>query len=165
MNCGLMMPSRGFAGYRRGRSFVPMKVRARPVKPIGDRCRVIKRHGRVLVLVHEPATQATAGVRRELGSNRRRQPSARKAPGSSVSIIYGIGPSTVRARPRSRSAFRPIRGQFDLTDGEVSNLRAYIRIDNLEVEGDLRRERSQNVKRLQEIGAYRGIPGIAAVSR
>jgi small subunit ribosomal protein S13 len=44
----------------------------------------------------------------------------------------------------------------DLTDEEVAKLRAYID-DNLEVEGDLRRERSQNVKRLQEIGAYRGV--------
>ena len=44
----------------------------------------------------------------------------------------------------------------DLTDGEVSQLRDII--DNeLTVEGDLRRERSQNVKRLMEIGCYRGL--------
>jgi small subunit ribosomal protein S13 len=44
----------------------------------------------------------------------------------------------------------------DLTDDEVRKLRE--RIDNdFTVEGDLRRERSQNVKRLMEIGAYRGL--------
>jgi small subunit ribosomal protein S13 len=44
----------------------------------------------------------------------------------------------------------------DLTDEEVARLRAYID-SNLTVEGDLRRERSQNVKRLMEIGCYRGL--------
>src|SRR5207253_2868975 len=44
----------------------------------------------------------------------------------------------------------------DLTDDEVTKLRQYID-ENLEVEGDLRRERSQAIKRLGEIGAYRGI--------
>ena len=44
----------------------------------------------------------------------------------------------------------------DLTDDEVTKLRNYID-QNLEVEGDLRRERSQAIKRLQEIGCYRGL--------
>ena len=44
----------------------------------------------------------------------------------------------------------------DLTDDEVIKLREVIDTD-LMVEGDLRRERSQNVKRLMEIGAYRGL--------
>ena len=44
----------------------------------------------------------------------------------------------------------------DLTDEEVTKLRTYID-SNLEVEGDLRRERTQAIKRLSEIGAYRGI--------
>ena len=44
----------------------------------------------------------------------------------------------------------------DLTDEEITKLRTYIDT-NLEVEGELRRERSQAIKRLQEIGAYRGI--------
>src|SRR2546428_795115 len=43
----------------------------------------------------------------------------------------------------------------DLTDDEVTKLREYI--DTLQVEGDLRRERQQAIKRLQEIGAYRGL--------
>ena len=43
----------------------------------------------------------------------------------------------------------------DLTDAEVTKLRTLI--DTLEVEGDLRRERSQAIKRLSEIGCYRGV--------
>ena len=43
----------------------------------------------------------------------------------------------------------------DLTDDEIAKLRDII--DTLHVEGDLRRERSQNVKRLMEIGCYRGL--------
>ena len=44
----------------------------------------------------------------------------------------------------------------DLTDGEITKLRDYID-QNLQVEGHLRRERQQSIKRLQEIGAYRGV--------
>ena len=44
----------------------------------------------------------------------------------------------------------------DLTDEEVARLRAYIDA-NVQVEGDLRRERSANIKRLMEIGCYRGL--------
>ena len=44
----------------------------------------------------------------------------------------------------------------DLTDAEVARLRAYIDA-NLTVEGDLRRERSSDIKRLMEIGCYRGL--------
>jgi len=43
-----------------------------------------------------------------------------------------------------------------LTDEEITKLREYIDT-NLQVEGDLRRERTQAVKRLQEIGSYRGL--------
>ena len=72
-----------------------------------------------------------------------------------LTYIYGIGPSTAR-KISAELGLSPDEKVQDLTDGEVTKLRQYID-DNLEVEGDLRRERSQNVKRLQEIGAYRGI--------
>ena len=52
----------------------------------------------------------------------------------------------------------------DLTEEEIAKLRAHID-QNLEVEGDLRRERSQNVKRLMEIGCYRGAAPSARASR
>ena len=55
---------------------------------------------------------------------------------------------------------RLTQGQFsflpDLTDEEITKLRTYIDA-NLQVEGDLRRERSQAIKRLMEIGCYRGV--------
>ena len=71
-----------------------------------------------------------------------------------LTYIYGIGPSTARkvCAELGLSADEKVR---DLTDEEITKLRNYID-GNLQVEGDLRRERSQAIKRLQEIGAYRG---------
>ena len=71
-----------------------------------------------------------------------------------LTYIFGIGPSTAKkiVRDLELDANQKIR---DLTDEEVTKLRTLI--DTLEVEGDLRRERAQSIKRLQEIGAYRGI--------
>ena len=54
------------------------------------------------------------------------------------------------------SGIEPDRKVRDLTDEEVSKLRDIIDRDYV-VEGDLRRERSQNIKRLMEIGCYRGL--------
>ena len=73
-----------------------------------------------------------------------------------LTYIYGIGRSTVAEGPRARSSIDRDTKVRDLTEEEVSRLRAYID-QNLEVEGDLRRERSQNIKRLMEIGCYRGL--------
>ncbi len=72
-----------------------------------------------------------------------------------LTYIYGIGPATARkvAAELGLSADTKVR---DLTDPEITKLRNYID-GSLEVEGDLRRERSQNIKRLQEIGSYRGV--------
>jgi small subunit ribosomal protein S13 len=72
-----------------------------------------------------------------------------------LTYIYGIGQPTARkiAASLGLNADTKIR---DLTEDEVSKLRSYID-ENVQVEGDLRRERSQAIKRLSEIGAYRGI--------
>ena len=72
-----------------------------------------------------------------------------------LTYIYGIG------RPTSNEilaqlGIEPDRYVRDLTDGEISKLRDVIDTEYA-VEGDLRRERSQNVKRLMEIGCYRGL--------
>ena len=72
-----------------------------------------------------------------------------------LTYIYGIG------APKSRQLLAaakvdPNTEVRNLTDDEVVRLREAIDRD-LAVEGDLRRERSQNVKRLMEIGAYRGL--------
>ncbi|HLY50065.1 MAG TPA: 30S ribosomal protein S13 [Solirubrobacteraceae bacterium] len=72
-----------------------------------------------------------------------------------LTYIYGIGRSTAN-KLLTEVGVEPDRKVRDLTEDEVVKLRDAI--DNeLTVEGDLRRERSQNVKRLQEIGSYRGL--------
>jgi small subunit ribosomal protein S13 len=72
-----------------------------------------------------------------------------------LTYIYGIGRSRAReiATALDMSLDTKVR---DLTDPEITKLREYIDA-NLQVEGDLRRERQQAVKRLSEIGAYRGV--------
>jgi small subunit ribosomal protein S13 len=72
-----------------------------------------------------------------------------------LTYIYGIGTSTAR-QVIAALGLSPDMKVRDLTDEEVTQLRNYIDT-NVEVEGDLRRERSQAIKRLSEIGAYRGI--------
>ena len=72
-----------------------------------------------------------------------------------LTYIYGIGRSTA-LKVCTELELDPDEKVKDLTDDEVTKLRAYID-SNLEVEGDLRRERTQAIKRLSEIGAYRGV--------
>ncbi|MEA2440879.1 MAG: small subunit ribosomal protein [Thermoleophilaceae bacterium] len=72
-----------------------------------------------------------------------------------LTYIYGVGPSQSR-RMLSEAGVDPNTYVRDLTEDEVRKLRDAID-QNLTVEGDLRRERSQNVKRLMEIGCYRGL--------
>ena len=72
-----------------------------------------------------------------------------------LTYIYGIGQSTAR-RVCIDLGLNPDEKVRDLTDEEVTRLRSYID-SNLQVEGDLRRDRQQNIKRLTEIGAYKGI--------
>ena len=72
-----------------------------------------------------------------------------------LTYIYGIGRSGAREICAALGLSQDTKVR-DLTDEEVTQLRNYID-SNLQVEGDLRRERSQAIKRLTEIGAYRGI--------
>jgi len=72
-----------------------------------------------------------------------------------LTYIFGIGRSTAN-RILSEVKVSPDTYVRDLTEDEVSKLRDAID-RNLTVEGDLRRERSQDIKRLQEIGCYRGL--------
>jgi small subunit ribosomal protein S13 len=71
-----------------------------------------------------------------------------------LTYIYGIGRSTSN-QVLTEAGVEPDTYVKDLTEDEVRKLRE--KVDDLLVEGDLRRERSQNVKRLMEIGAYRGL--------
>jgi small subunit ribosomal protein S13 len=72
-----------------------------------------------------------------------------------LTYIYGIGPTTAQ-KVCAELGLSPDTKVRDLTDDEITKLQRHID-GSLQVEGDLRRERSQSVKRLQEIGAYRGI--------
>ena len=71
-----------------------------------------------------------------------------------LTYIYGIGQSTSNDVLK-KTGISPDTYDRDLTEDEVARLRT--KVDDLTVEGDLRRERSQNVKRLMEIGCYRGL--------
>jgi small subunit ribosomal protein S13 len=72
-----------------------------------------------------------------------------------LTYIFGIGRSAAQ-KVTADLGISPDTKVNDLTDGEITKLRDYID-QNLQVEGDLRRERSQAIKRLGEIGAYRGV--------
>ena len=72
-----------------------------------------------------------------------------------LTYIYGVGQPTSR-RLLSQLGIDPNTYVRELTDDEVAKLRELIDSDFL-VEGDLRRERSQAIKRLSEIGCYRGV--------
>jgi small subunit ribosomal protein S13 len=69
--------------------------------------------------------------------------------------IYGVGRSTSQ-KILDKASISPDTYVKDLTDDEIGRLREAIDNDYT-VEGDLRRERSQEVKRLTEIGTYRGM--------
>ena len=72
-----------------------------------------------------------------------------------LTYIYGIGRSTANDLLK-QSGVSPDTYVRDLTEDEIAKLRDAIDRE-LTVEGDLRRERSQNIKRLMEIGCYRGL--------
>jgi small subunit ribosomal protein S13 len=71
-----------------------------------------------------------------------------------LTYVYGVGRSTAQ-KILDGADINPDTHVKDLTEDEVVKLREAV--DSLNIEGDLRRERSQNVKRLTEIGSYRGL--------
>ena len=71
-----------------------------------------------------------------------------------LTYVYGIGRSTAQEIV-GKAGVDPNTQVKDLSEGEIVKLREAV--EAREVEGDLRRERSQNIKRLQEIGSYRGL--------
>ena len=72
-----------------------------------------------------------------------------------LTYIYGIGLTTSKKILADTGVDPDVRVK-DLTEDDLTKLRDYIQ-ENLKVEGDLHREVSQNVKRLMEIGCYRGL--------
>jgi small subunit ribosomal protein S13 len=72
-----------------------------------------------------------------------------------LTYVYGIGRSTAR-KVLKETSVDPDTKVRDLAEGEVAKIRTYVD-HNLQVEGDLRREVNQNIRRLIDIGTYRGI--------
>jgi len=72
-----------------------------------------------------------------------------------LAYIYGIGPSLSR-KILDKAGIDPDRRAKDLTSDEVSRLKEIIE-KNYKIEGELRRERMMNIKRLKDIGSWRGI--------
>ena len=72
-----------------------------------------------------------------------------------LTYIYGIGLTTSKKILAETGVDPDVRIK-DLTEDDLTKLRDYIQ-ENIKVEGDLHREVSQNVKRLMEIGCYRGL--------
>ena len=73
-----------------------------------------------------------------------------------LTYIYGIGPATSK-RLLAEANVNPDTRVKNLTDDEVKAIAEAIDADHVLVEGDIRREIAMNIKRLQEIGCYRGI--------
>ena len=72
-----------------------------------------------------------------------------------LTYIYGIGLTTSK-KILAETGINPDTRTNDLTEEDLVKLRDYIQ-NNIKVEGDLHREVSQNIKRLMEIGCYRGV--------
>ena len=72
-----------------------------------------------------------------------------------LTYIYGIGLTTSKKILAETGVDPDVRIK-DLTEDDLTKLRDYLQ-ENIKVEGDLHREVSQNVKRLMEIGCYRGL--------
>lgn len=135
-----------------------MKVRP-SVKKMCDKCKIIRRHGKVLAICENPAT-SSARVREEGVHNMAVRLVGVDLPQSkrietALTYIYGIGLTTSK-EVLAATGVNPDTRVKDLTEDDLAKLRDYIQ-GNLKVEGDLHREVSQNVKRLMEIGCYRGL--------
>ncbi len=72
-----------------------------------------------------------------------------------LTYVFGIGRSTAR-KILTDTGVDPNTKVKDLAEGEVGQIRSYVD-GNVQVEGDLRREENQNIRRLIDIGTYRGI--------
>ena len=77
-----------------------------------------------------------------------------KVIGVSLTYIYGIGPTTAKKICAAAGVDTETRTN-DLTDAQETAIRS--QIDAIKTEGDLRRETALNIKRLMEIGSYRGL--------
>jgi len=72
-----------------------------------------------------------------------------------LAYLYGVG-RALSAQILKETAIDAAKRAKDLTDEEISRITAFLQKATFKVEGDLRREISQNIKRLMDIGSYRG---------
>mgnify|MGYP001520300072 CR=1 FL=1 len=110
-----------------------MKVRP-SVKPMCEKCKVIRRKGRVMVICENPKDK-----RIEIG----------------LTYIYGIGRKSAQDI-LAQTGINPDTRVKDLTEADEAKLREAID-QSYVVEGDLRRQVALDIKRLTEIGCYRGM--------
>ncbi len=75
--------------------------------------------------------------------------------GIALAYIYGIG-RTLASEIAEKSGVAPDTKVQDLTESEINKLREIIDSDAYRIEGDLRREQEMNIRRLMDIGSYRG---------
>ena len=130
-----------------------MKVSA-SVKTRCERCKIIRRHGVVMVICRIPSTssgRARERMARISGIDIPREKRVEIA----LTYIYGIGLPTSQ-KILAQANVNPDTRVRDLTEDQVNRLREIID-RRYKVEGDLRREVALNIKRLQEIGSYRGL--------
>lgn len=129
-----------------------MKVRA-SVKKICKDCKIIKRKGIVRVICQNPKHKQKQGQRmaRIAGVDLPRNKRVEVA----LTYIHGIG-RTRAAQMCKALGFEPSLRSDNLDDSHVAKIRDYIE-ENFKVEGDLRREVGLSVKRLMDIGSYRGL--------
>ena len=73
----------------------------------------------------------------------------------SLTYLYGIGPKRAKDLVKLMG-YEPSKRTHELTDADVARLRDFIE-ENYKVEGDLRREVSMSIKRLMDLGCYRGL--------
>ena len=130
-----------------------MKVSA-SVKTRCERCKIIRRHGTVMVICTNPKhkqRQGLGAVARIAGIDIPREKRVEIA----LTYVFGIGLPTSQ-KILAQANVNPDTRVRDLTEEQVNRLRDIID-RRYKVEGDLRREVALNIKRLQEIGSYRGL--------
>ena len=134
-----------------------MKVRP-SVKPMCEKCKIIKRKGKVMVICENPKHKQRQGQRRGKRSMARIAgidlPKDKRVE-IGLTYIYGIGRTSAN-KILEKAGINPDTRVKDLTDAEEAKLREIIGHEYT-VEGDLRRNVAMDIKRLTEIGCYRGI--------
>ena len=134
-----------------------MKVRP-SVKKVCDKCKVIRRRGVVRIICDNPRhkqRQGCLGATRTMARISGVDLPRRKHIVFALPYLYGIGATTAR-QICAKAKVATNKRVEDLSEMEVKAIREIIDAD-FKVEGDLRREVQMNIKRLMDLGSYRGL--------